>query len=94
MEFEAAAAPGEEPGLWFRTSNLTPAEGSSLKDFPGREFFIARFKRGGREYPGSVMPWEAFARMTDEDIGALYEFFQTLQPQSGPTGDPRFRPGD
>ena len=31
------------------------------------------------------------ARMlSDEDLGALYEFLHSLAPQDGPTGDPRF----
>jgi hypothetical protein len=37
------------------------------------------------------MPWEAFARMTTEDIGALYEFLHSLPPLDGPSGDPTFK---
>jgi hypothetical protein len=37
------------------------------------------------------MPWEAFARMTSDDIAAIYEFLNTLPPSDGPTGDPRVR---
>ncbi|HEX2453397.1 MAG TPA: hypothetical protein VHI99_06830 [Vicinamibacterales bacterium] len=39
----------------------------------------------------SPMPWEAFARMSVSDIGALYEFLHSLPPQSGPTGEPTFK---
>jgi hypothetical protein len=59
--------------------------------FPDRETFVARFRVGGRHYPGSPMPWEAFARMSVSDIGALYEFLHSLPPQSGPTGEPTFK---
>jgi hypothetical protein len=59
--------------------------------FPDRATFIARFQRGGRQYPGTVMPWEAFARMSNEDLGALYEFLHSLAPQDGPSGDPQVR---
>jgi mono/diheme cytochrome c family protein len=91
MEFEPMPVPGADPAVWFKSPNLTPAGRSALKDFPGREFFVARFERGGREHPASVMPWEAFARMTSDDIAAIYEFLNTLPPSDGPTGDPRVR---
>ncbi len=58
---------------------------------PDRETFIARFQRGGRQYAGSVMPWEAFARMIAEDLGAISEFLHTLPPADGPAGDPAVR---
>ena len=86
--------PGVDQAVWFRTPNLTSAKGSALNDFPGREFFVARFQRGGREYPGSAMAWEAFARMKTEDLGAIYEFLLTVPPADGPTGDPTFRRED
>jgi hypothetical protein len=59
--------------------------------FPDRETFVARFQRGGRQHAGSVMPWEAFARMTSEDLGAIYEYLHSLQPQDGPTGEAPFK---
>ncbi len=82
-----------DPGLWFTTPNITPAPGSGLMKFPDRATFIARFRVGGRHYPGSPMPWESFARMSDNDIGAVYEFLHSLPPQPGATGEPSFRKG-
>src|SRR3954468_701717 len=90
-EMEPAERAGVDRSVWFRTPNLTPASGSALSKFPDRDTFIARFQRGGRQHPGSPMPWEAFGTMSAEDLGALYEFLHTLQPQNGPTGDPTFR---
>jgi hypothetical protein len=80
-----------DPKVWYRSSNLTPQEGSALLTFPDRERFIARFQRGERQYAGSAMPWEAFARMTTEDLGAIYEFLHSLPPSDGPSGDPQVR---
>jgi hypothetical protein len=65
--------------------------GSGLPKFPDRDTFIARFQRGGRQHAGSAMPWEAYARMTTDDLGALYEFLHGLAPVDGPTGDAPFR---
>lgn len=90
-EMEPAEREGADKATWFRTPNLTPSHGSALSKFPDRETFIARFQRGGRQYAGSPMPWESFGTMSNEDLGALYEFLHSLTPQHGPTGDPRFR---
>jgi len=58
-----------------------------------RDDFIALFReRGnGRKVPFSrntVMPWVAFAGMTDQDLGAVWAYLQTLPPQ------PTSQPGD
>lgn len=37
------------------------------------------------------MPWETFARMSTDDIAALYEFLRALPPADGPTGELTFR---
>jgi mono/diheme cytochrome c family protein len=41
--------------------------------------FIARF-RAGRVVKGSKMPWDAYQRMTDEDLKSLYRFLKSLPP--------------
>jgi len=94
MEMEPFPATGADLKVWFKTPNLTPMKGSGLLKFPDRETFIARFQRGGRHHTGSVMPWEPFARMSTEDLGALYEFLHSLPAENGPTGDAPFRKGD
>jgi mono/diheme cytochrome c family protein len=86
-----ALAPDADSAIWFTTPNLTPLQGSALMKFPDRATFIARFKTGGRHYPGSPMPWEAFARMTETDIGALYEYLRSLPAAPGPSGEAAFR---
>jgi hypothetical protein len=62
--------------------------------FPDRTTFVARFKVGGRHHDGSPMPWEAFSRMSETDVAALYEFLHSLPPQNGPTGEPAFKKTD
>ncbi len=94
MEMEPIPLPGVDMATWFLTPNITPMKGSGLMKFPDRETFIARFQRGGRQHAGSVMPWEPFARMSIEDLGAVYNYLHSLQPEDGPTGDPTFRKTD
>ena len=53
-----------------------------------RENFVGVFKSfappEGRVIPGdevnTVMPWSRYAGMTEEDLGAIYEYLRTLEP--------------
>jgi mono/diheme cytochrome c family protein len=93
-EMEPATLQGADTSIHFITPNLTPAKGSGLTKFPDRATFIARFKSGGRHHPGSPMPWETFARMTESDIGALYDFLMSLPAADGPIGEAAFKKTD
>ena len=84
-EFEPMPLPGADMKTWFRVPNITPQKGSAFMKFPDRATFVARFKVGGRQHPGTPMPWEAFARMSAEDVGAIYEFLRSLPPAEGAT---------
>ena len=93
-EFEPMPLPGVDMTAWFRTPNITPQKGSALMKFPDRATFIARFKAGGRQHAGTPMPWEAFARMSNEDVGALYEFLRSLPPAEGMSGEVTYKKTD
>ena len=65
------------------TMNLTPHE-SGLGNWT-REQFIQLFRDRAVPRPVSLkentlMNWSAFAGMTDEDLGALFDFFRSLPP--------------
>lgn len=78
-------------GPWGRnlTANLTPHPDT----YVGRatkEEFIGRFKSfasldatnspaapAGRN---TIMPWLAFSKMTDDDLGAIYDYLKSLKP--------------
>ena len=93
-EMEPMPMPGADKDTWFRTPNITPMKGSALLKFPDRATFVARFKVGGRQHAGTPMPWEAYAKMSAEDVGALYEFLHSLPASEGPAGEPTFRKTD
>jgi mono/diheme cytochrome c family protein len=40
--------------------------------------FLARFHAGER-IPGSPMPWQAFRRITDDDLRAIYRYLRTVK---------------
>jgi hypothetical protein len=74
----------------FVTANLTPAGGTWMSDATKDEF-IGRFRCWGKMPPtpatkgrNTIMPWQAYAGMTDQDLGAIYDFLKTLPPQGGP----------
>lgn len=88
---KAFAGGWEMKGPWGRnfTANLTPHEDGYL-GHATREEFIGRFRslagfdatnspvaKPGRN---TVMPWLAFAHMTDEDLGAIYDYLKTVKP--------------
>jgi cytochrome c553 len=73
------------------TPNLTPHP-EGIGDL-SRADFIALFRARGSGRPATlasntVMPWVAFAAMTDQDLGAIWAYLQTLPPQ------PTSQPGD
>ena len=80
-------------GKHLVSPNLTPDTETGRIAGWSQEIFIQRFK-AGRVIPGSPMPWEAFSRMSDRDLAAIYKFFKTLKPVHSQTpfgvqdGDP------
>jgi mono/diheme cytochrome c family protein len=70
-----------------RSANLTPHE-TGLKAWD-RDSFIARFRGFADAHalpavkPGefnTIMPWNMYAGMTDEDLGAIYSYLRTVKP--------------
>jgi hypothetical protein len=64
--------------------NLTPHELTGIGGWT-REAFIARFRAFateappiGPQDPNTVMPWTMYAGMTDEDLGAIYDYLRTV----------------
>lgn len=82
-----------DPGIRYRTPNLTPAKGSALSKFPDRATFVARFLHGGRQHAGSPMPWEFFGRLSEADAGALYQFLSSLPEVPEPADSGAIRTG-
>lgn len=75
-------------GSILRSPNLTPAE-SGLKNW-SKEQFVTQFKSyADSSYiptqiaPGAyqtIMPWIMYSGLNEEDLGAIYEYLQTLAP--------------
>ena len=91
IEAQAFSGGWEMAGPWGRniTANLTPHPENYLGRATKAEF-IGRFRafaslnaaNAPPAQPGrnTIMPWLAFAGMTDEDLGAIYDYLKTLPP--------------
>jgi mono/diheme cytochrome c family protein len=77
------------PGGVVRSLNITPDEETGIGKRT-REDFIARFKAFAAEESRNVavapnefntpMPWLMYAMMTQEDLGAMYDYLRTVKP--------------
>lgn len=71
----------------FASENITPHPSNRVGAW-SREDFTGVFKSfappHGRTIPGdeinTVMPWSRFAGMSEEDLGAIYDFLRTVEP--------------
>ena len=73
--------PGTPPE-WPAARNLTPHE-TGLKNWTFEQFSDA-FRKGVRPdgtHLSTVMPWQAFAGMTDTDVQAIWAYLQSLTPR-------------
>ncbi len=74
-------------GSIVRSSNITPDANSGIGNWT-KEAFINRFKAyGDSNYKApfvekgafnTIMPWNMYAGMTKEDLGAIYEYLHSL----------------
>ena len=78
------AMPGED-GKLYTPPNLTPdpATGHIVKW--SEEQFVTRF-RAGPINGASHMPWKAYARMSDDDLRAIYRYLRTVPPTENVPG--------
>ncbi|HYI11088.1 MAG TPA: c-type cytochrome [Thermoanaerobaculia bacterium] len=77
------------PGFRVVTSNITPHP-STFVGQATKEEFIGRFRAfagfdiatapAAPKGRNTVMPWISYSRMTDEDLGAIYDYLKSVKP--------------
>ncbi|MCL4235325.1 MAG: c-type cytochrome [Deltaproteobacteria bacterium] len=87
MAFAGGAEFKMPTGAIMRTANITPDKETGIGQM-SREQFIARFKAFDNEEarnrpvgpndPQTLMPWTLYAGMTEQDLGAIYDYLITL----------------
>lgn len=88
MDFAGGAEFKMPTGAIMRTANITPDQETGIGQLT-REQFIARFKAFegeearnrpvGPNDPQTIMPWTLYAGMTEQDLGAIYDYLLTLK---------------
>lgn len=87
MEF-AGGYEMHTPYFHVTTANITPHP-STWMGTATREQFIARFRSFATidaataphaKGKNTLMPWISFSGMTDEDLGAIYDYLKTVKP--------------
>jgi mono/diheme cytochrome c family protein len=94
--------PGQEKGLAVVSSNITPDKETGIGTL-SRESFIGRFKAfaspESQRIPvpagkaNTVMPWVQYAGMTEQDLGAIFDYLRTLPAVKKAVAGPPQPPG-
>ena len=85
-----AEADPTDPSHEFVTPNLTPdPETGHIYEWD-EDGFVERF-RGGVAYPGTKMPWDCYALMSEEDLRSIFRYLRSLPPVRHDVG-PAWRP--
>ncbi|MEE9167476.1 MAG: c-type cytochrome [Candidatus Neomarinimicrobiota bacterium] len=74
-------------GSVILTANVTPDQETGIGN-RSKENFIGLFKAfqtpvevpEDKKHENTLMPWFAYTNMTEEDLGAIYEYLMTLEP--------------
>ena len=75
-----------EDGKLYTPPNLTPAAQTGHLNKWSEDQFVQRFRAGPLNGPGSHMPWKAFARMSDDDLRAIFRYLRTVPATENATG--------
>lgn len=67
--------------------NITSDPETGRLGHQSEDEFVTRF-RAGRLIPGSPMPWQGYARLTDDDLRAIYRYLMTVPPVKRDVGPP------
>jgi mono/diheme cytochrome c family protein len=75
-----------EDGKNYTPPNLTPHPTTGHITNWTEEQFVTRFRAGPLNGNGSHMPWRAFARMSDDDLRAIFRYLKTVPPVENSPG--------
>ena len=75
----AFKSPKDPDKITYFTPNLTPDKTTGRITNWTQDQFVKRFKKG-KLLQYSEMPWNSFARMSDNDLKAIYKYLHSLKP--------------
>lgn len=74
-----------KPDVIWAPPNLTSDPKTGVLGRMTEDEFVARFQ-GGRAFPDSPMPWEAYRSLHEDDVRAIYRYLKSLPPVVRDTG--------
>jgi len=77
----------DDPGHSWSPPNITSDPETGRLGKMSEDQFVARFRQG-RVIPGSPMPWQAFSRLNEEDLRAIYRYLKSVPPVKRDNGPP------
>jgi len=77
----------DDPGHSWSPPNITSDPETGRLGKMSEDQFVARFRQG-RLIPGSPMPWQAFSRLNEEDLRAIYRYLKSVPPVKRDNGPP------
>jgi mono/diheme cytochrome c family protein len=69
----------DDPGHSWSPPNITSDPETGRLGRLSEDQFVARFRQG-RLIPRSPMPWQAFSRLAEEDLRAIYRYLKSVPP--------------
>ena len=78
---------GDDPVHTWSPPNITSDPETGRLGALSEDGFVARF-RLGRLFPDSPMPWQAFSRLAEEDLRAIYRYLKSVPPVKNDVGAP------
>jgi mono/diheme cytochrome c family protein len=75
----------DDPDHSWSPPNITSDPETGRLGRMSEDQFVARF-RLGRVIPRSPMPWQAFARLAEDDLRAMYQYLKSVPPVKNDVG--------
>lgn len=67
----------DDPTRSWSPPNITSDKETGRLGLLTEDQFVARFRQG-RVIPGSPMPWQAFARLSEDDLRSIYRYLKSV----------------
>jgi len=77
----------DDPGHSWSPPNITSDPQTGRLGQMTEDQFVARFRQG-RLIPRSPMPWQAFSRLAEGDLRAIYRYLKSVPPVENDVGPP------
>ncbi len=77
----------DDPTHSWSPPNITSDPETGRLGKMNEDQFVARFRQG-RVLPGSPMPWQAFSRMSEDDLRSIYRYLKSVPAVKRDVGPP------